>query len=178
MSIWFWNSLRISSLFVLDQVVSDNAMISIYPLGKDLYAFAETPFIHRIDPVTMETTRRVSRASKSMKQLKYLPVIVWRTGKPSRDAECLQSIVSSAHHRERRSLSTWPENRSQRTELCRYSLPSRRSRIQGNRTSSRRDNCSVPFAQRAELHAQFLNHRFLLRPDRTAAKCLFQDGFE
>jgi carotenoid isomerooxygenase len=51
-------------------------MISIYPLGKDLYAFAETPFIHRIDPVTMETTRRVRRASKSMKQLKYLPVIV------------------------------------------------------------------------------------------------------
>ncbi|XP_046459953.1 carotenoid isomerooxygenase-like isoform X2 [Daphnia pulex] len=51
---------RISSLFVLDQVVSDNAMISIYPLGKDLYAFAETPFIHRIDPVTMETTRRES----------------------------------------------------------------------------------------------------------------------
>jgi hypothetical protein len=29
-------------------------------LGKDLYAFAETPFIHRIDPVTLETTRRVS----------------------------------------------------------------------------------------------------------------------
>ncbi|XP_046654167.1 carotenoid isomerooxygenase-like [Daphnia pulicaria] len=51
---------RISSLFVLDQVVSDNAMISIYPMAKDLYAFAETPFIHRIDPVTMETTRRES----------------------------------------------------------------------------------------------------------------------
>ena len=68
-------STRISSLFVLDQVVSDNAMISIYPLGKDLYAFAETPFIHRIDPVTLETTRRVT-FDLSMKQFKYLPVIV------------------------------------------------------------------------------------------------------
>lgn len=49
---------RISSLFVLDQVVSDNAMISVYPLGNELYAFAETPFIHRIDPITLETTGR------------------------------------------------------------------------------------------------------------------------
>lgn len=52
---------RISSLFVLDRLVSDNAMISVYPLGDELYAFAETPFIHRIDPVTLETTGRVSK---------------------------------------------------------------------------------------------------------------------
>lgn len=44
----------------MDQVVSDNAMISVYPLGNELYAFAETPFIHRIDPITLETTGRVS----------------------------------------------------------------------------------------------------------------------
>jgi len=52
---------RFLSLFVLDEVVSDNAMISIYPLGDgELYAFAETPFIHRIDKVSLETTGRVS----------------------------------------------------------------------------------------------------------------------
>lgn len=47
-------------MFVLDRIVSDNAMISIYPLGDELYAFAETPFIHRIDPITLETTGRVN----------------------------------------------------------------------------------------------------------------------
>lgn len=53
--------IRFLSLFVLDEVVSDNAMISIYPLGDgELYAFAETPFIHRIDRVSLETTGRVS----------------------------------------------------------------------------------------------------------------------
>ena len=51
------------SLFVLDRLVSDNAMISIYPLGDgELYAFAETPFIHRIDKVTLDTTGRVSES--------------------------------------------------------------------------------------------------------------------
>jgi len=50
---------RVSSLFVLDRLVSDNAMISVYPLGDELYAFAETPFIHSIDPITMDTTGRV-----------------------------------------------------------------------------------------------------------------------
>jgi len=39
-------------------LVSDNAMISVYPLGDELYAFAETPFIHSIDPITMDTTGR------------------------------------------------------------------------------------------------------------------------
>lgn len=34
-------------------------MISVYPLGGELFAFAETPFIHRIDPITLETTGRV-----------------------------------------------------------------------------------------------------------------------
>ena len=50
---------RVSSLFVLGRLVSDNAMISVYPLGDELYAFAETPFIHSIDPITMDTTGRV-----------------------------------------------------------------------------------------------------------------------
>lgn len=35
-------------------------MISIYPIGDELYAFAEAPFIHQIDPVTLETTGRVN----------------------------------------------------------------------------------------------------------------------
>jgi Retinal pigment epithelial membrane protein len=65
---------RFSSLFVwnwngnlkLDRMISDNAMISVYPLGDNqLYAFAESPFIHRIDPVTLETTGRVNNGSFS-----------------------------------------------------------------------------------------------------------------
>ena len=66
---------RVSSLFVLDRLVSDNAMISVYPLGEELYAFAETPFIHSIDPVTMDTTGRVNFIeSISRRNLVQVPV--------------------------------------------------------------------------------------------------------
>lgn len=56
-------------MFVLDRAVSDNAMISVYPLGDELYAFAESPFIHRIDPITLETTGRVRQSIKSTEDL-------------------------------------------------------------------------------------------------------------
>jgi hypothetical protein len=40
--------------------MSDNAMISVYPFGDELYAFTEFPVIHRFDPKTLDTLDRVS----------------------------------------------------------------------------------------------------------------------
>lgn len=40
--------------------LSDNANISLYPFGDELYAFNETPFIHKIDPETLDTLERVA----------------------------------------------------------------------------------------------------------------------
>ena len=39
----------------LDNVMSDNAMISIYPLGSKYYCFYESPFIRCIDPISLST---------------------------------------------------------------------------------------------------------------------------
>ena len=39
--------------------MSDNAMISVYPYGDEFYAMNETPVIHRIDPVTLDTIETV-----------------------------------------------------------------------------------------------------------------------
>ena len=39
----------------LDNVMSDNAMISIYPLGKKYYCFYESPFVRCIDPISLST---------------------------------------------------------------------------------------------------------------------------
>ena len=39
----------------LDNVMSDNAMISIYPLGNKYYCFYESPFIRCIDPISLST---------------------------------------------------------------------------------------------------------------------------
>lgn len=36
-------------------MMSDNAMISIYPLGDKYFCFYESPFIQRIDPYTLDT---------------------------------------------------------------------------------------------------------------------------
>ncbi|XP_039284885.1 carotenoid isomerooxygenase [Nilaparvata lugens] len=50
---------RFSVLFNPGEM-SDNAMISIYPFGDELYAFAETSVIHRIDSETLDTLERVN----------------------------------------------------------------------------------------------------------------------
>lgn len=39
--------------------MSDNAMISVYPFGDELYAFNEIPIIHKINVDSLETERRV-----------------------------------------------------------------------------------------------------------------------
>ncbi|XP_048480733.1 carotenoid isomerooxygenase [Plutella xylostella] len=49
---------RVSALFRPGESMSDNAMISVYPFGDELYAFTEGPVIHRIDPVTLDTCER------------------------------------------------------------------------------------------------------------------------
>ncbi|XP_037298340.1 carotenoid isomerooxygenase isoform X2 [Manduca sexta] len=49
---------RVSALFNPGESISDNAMISLYPFGDEIYAFTEGPVIHRIDPVTLDTLER------------------------------------------------------------------------------------------------------------------------
>ncbi|XP_037909804.1 carotenoid isomerooxygenase isoform X3 [Hermetia illucens] len=40
----------------------DNTMISIYPFGDEYYAFTESPIIHKINPQTLETEKKVAVA--------------------------------------------------------------------------------------------------------------------
>ncbi|KAF7283906.1 hypothetical protein GWI33_022737 [Rhynchophorus ferrugineus] len=55
---------KVATLFDLKANMSDNAMISLYPFGDEIYAFNEIPFIHRIEPKTLETLNRVDLTSK------------------------------------------------------------------------------------------------------------------
>jgi len=41
---------------------SDNAMISIYPIGDEYYTLTEYPIMIRIDPTTLETLKTVNIA--------------------------------------------------------------------------------------------------------------------
>ncbi|CAG9785436.1 unnamed protein product [Diatraea saccharalis] len=49
---------RVAAVFKPGEWMSDNAMISVYPFGDEMYAFTEAPFIHRVDPVTLDTLER------------------------------------------------------------------------------------------------------------------------
>ncbi|XP_050673911.1 carotenoid isomerooxygenase-like isoform X2 [Leptidea sinapis] len=49
---------RVASLFNPGESFSDNAMISVYPFGDEIYAFTEVPVIHRVDQTTLDTTER------------------------------------------------------------------------------------------------------------------------
>ncbi|XP_021940259.1 carotenoid isomerooxygenase-like isoform X2 [Zootermopsis nevadensis] len=51
---------RVSALFTPGESMSDNAMISVYPFGDELYAFTESPVIHRFDLKTLDTLERVN----------------------------------------------------------------------------------------------------------------------
>ncbi|CAH2076131.1 unnamed protein product, partial [Iphiclides podalirius] len=48
---------RVASIFKPAEI-SDNTMISVYPFGDEIYTFTEGPFIHRIDPKTLDTLER------------------------------------------------------------------------------------------------------------------------
>ncbi|XP_053612969.1 carotenoid isomerooxygenase [Plodia interpunctella] len=49
---------RVAAIFKPGESLSDNAMISLYPFGDEIYAFTEGPVIHRVDPVTLDTLER------------------------------------------------------------------------------------------------------------------------
>ncbi|CAH2239272.1 jg21899 [Pararge aegeria aegeria] len=49
---------RVAALFKPGDSMSDNAMISLYPFGDQMYAFTEGPVIHRIDKETLDTVER------------------------------------------------------------------------------------------------------------------------
>ncbi|KAL4715571.1 hypothetical protein ACJJTC_009197 [Scirpophaga incertulas] len=49
---------RLAAVFRPGEALSDNAMISLYPFGDEMYAFTEGPIVHRIDPVTLDTMER------------------------------------------------------------------------------------------------------------------------
>ncbi|KAJ2949968.1 hypothetical protein O0L34_g11293 [Tuta absoluta] len=49
---------RVAAIFKPGESFSDNAMISVYPFGDEMYAFTEGPVIHRIDPTSLETLER------------------------------------------------------------------------------------------------------------------------
>ncbi|XP_022127032.2 carotenoid isomerooxygenase-like [Pieris rapae] len=49
---------RFASIFKPGESLTDNAMISVYPFGDEIYAFTEGPVIHRIDPTTLDTLDR------------------------------------------------------------------------------------------------------------------------
>ncbi|KAK5649039.1 hypothetical protein RI129_003931 [Pyrocoelia pectoralis] len=51
---------RISSVFSLNKNLPDNTAISVYPFGDQVYAFAETGVIYRIDDNTLETKNKVN----------------------------------------------------------------------------------------------------------------------
>lgn len=51
---------KVSAIFKPGESISDNAMISVYPFGDEYFAFCEAPVIHKVDPVTLETQRRVN----------------------------------------------------------------------------------------------------------------------
>lgn len=48
-------------MFTLRDNISDNTMISVYPLGDEYYTFTESAVMHRIDPKTLETLGKVGR---------------------------------------------------------------------------------------------------------------------
>lgn len=50
---------RVAAMFRPGEVMSDNAMISVYPVGDAFYAFTESPVMTRVDPVTLHTLERV-----------------------------------------------------------------------------------------------------------------------
>ncbi|KAH9629703.1 hypothetical protein HF086_001516 [Spodoptera exigua] len=49
---------RVAAFFNPAEHMSDNAMISVYPFGDEVYAFTEGPIIHRVDTVTLDTLER------------------------------------------------------------------------------------------------------------------------
>uniref|UniRef100_A0A1Y1L6P7 Carotenoid isomerooxygenase n=1 Tax=Photinus pyralis TaxID=7054 RepID=A0A1Y1L6P7_PHOPY len=55
---------RIASTFKWGGETSDNAMVSIYPFGDELYALSEMPYIHKINKNNLQTEGRIDLKEK------------------------------------------------------------------------------------------------------------------
>ncbi|XP_055694776.1 carotenoid isomerooxygenase-like [Lutzomyia longipalpis] len=51
---------KMASVFNLGESSSDNAVVSIYPLGDELFAFGECPAIFSIDPESLKAKERIN----------------------------------------------------------------------------------------------------------------------
>ncbi|XP_013181454.1 PREDICTED: carotenoid isomerooxygenase-like [Papilio xuthus] len=49
---------RFTAFFKPLEKLSDNTVVSVYPIGDEIYTFTESPIIHRIDPKTLKTLER------------------------------------------------------------------------------------------------------------------------
>ncbi|XP_037518178.1 carotenoid isomerooxygenase [Rhipicephalus sanguineus] len=47
---------RLTSYFTVD--ISDNALVNVMPIGDEVYAMTESPYMFRVDPVTLETVEK------------------------------------------------------------------------------------------------------------------------
>ncbi|XP_055683965.1 carotenoid isomerooxygenase [Lutzomyia longipalpis] len=55
---------RVASIFHPGESSSDNAMITVYPFGDDMFAFTETPVMFRFDVESLATLERVNLYDK------------------------------------------------------------------------------------------------------------------
>lgn len=54
-----WVACRLGDKFAFDKMFSDNAPIGIVNFGGEWYCITEAPFLHKIDPTTLETISKV-----------------------------------------------------------------------------------------------------------------------
>ena len=50
---------RLTTLFDMEEIMSDNALISIYPLGEKYYCFYESTYLQCVDVDTLKTVKKV-----------------------------------------------------------------------------------------------------------------------
>ena len=53
-----WQKFKV--YFTLGDIFTDNDIVGFYPLGDEVYAVTDSPFIRRIDPETLETYEKVN----------------------------------------------------------------------------------------------------------------------
>lgn len=47
---------RLASYFTVD--ISDNCLVNVMPIGDEVYAMTESPYMYRVDPATLETVEK------------------------------------------------------------------------------------------------------------------------
>lgn len=51
---------RLGDKFAFDKMFSDNAPVGVVTFGGEYYCITEAPFLHKIDPTTLETISKVT----------------------------------------------------------------------------------------------------------------------